>query len=549
MKSIKAWTIILFIGVLLIGCSSPGERNSNTDESNESITVYTTVYPLQYIVEEIGGDTVTANSVFPPGVDGHMYEPTSKEMTDFAASDAFIYIGAGMEGFADSVSEALESEDVALIEMGQHEELFQKGNHENSEHVHESEQTIEIQGLAEHYHTGDRFELTANLHIDSEYDHWHWFTLDPDEDDWQVVDDLHDNAYEGEAVISEQQIKAVLYDDDHGVIAESAPVTITIDDHGHDHGHEHHEQEEHGNEHEDHAHEEYSHDHHDEQEDSEHDHHHTEHKDSDEYYAIKVDGLAAHYHTGDQITLTASYEDGSDEDHWHWYTLVPGSEEWEVARGQHHDTYEGEADLSGLQIKAVLYGDDHEVIAESESKTIIIDDHTDHDPHIWVDPLRMIDLAEIIKDELIALNPDSAGLYQDNLAVLKDNLTELNQRFMELLSQKENKSIIVPHSAFGYWEERYGVQQITISGLSSSEEPSQKDLVAVMEAAEEFDLEYILFEQNSDNRLSRIVQDEIGAQALTIHNLEVRTEEDIENEEDYISLMEYNLEILDQVTK
>ncbi len=70
-----------------------------------------------------------------------------------------------------------------------------------------------------------------------------------------------------------------------------------------------------------------------------------------------------------------------------------------------------------------------------------------------------------------------------------------------------------------------------------------------MEAAEEFDLEYILFEQNSENRLSRVVQDEIGAEALTIHNLEVRTEEDIEDGEDYISLMEYNLEILDQVTK
>ena len=48
---------------------------------------------------------------------------------------------------------------------------------------------------------------------------------------------------------------------------------------------------------------------------------------------------------------------------------------------------------------------------------------------------------------------------------------------------------------------------------------------------------------------SKVIQDEIGAEALTIHNLEVRTEEDIENERDYISLMEDNLEILDQVTK
>ncbi|MEJ8767781.1 hypothetical protein WKU33_18385 [Oceanobacillus sp. HCA-5259] len=37
-----------------------------------------------------------------------------------------------------------------------------------------------------------------------------------------------------------------------------------------------------------------------------------------------------------------------------------------------------------------------------------------------------------------------------------------------------------------------------------------------MKTAEEFDLEYILFEQNSENRLSRVVQDEIGAQDLII---------------------------------
>ncbi|MEJ8767782.1 metal ABC transporter substrate-binding protein [Oceanobacillus sp. HCA-5259] len=149
------------------------DQDNRVDESSEDITIYTTVYPLQYIVEEIGGDTVTVHSVFPPGVDGHMYEPTSKEMTDFAASDAFIYIGAGMEGFANSVSEALGLEDIALIEIGKHEELFQKGTQEGSDHEHEDEHAIEIQGLSDHYHTGDIIELTANLHIDSEHDHWH----------------------------------------------------------------------------------------------------------------------------------------------------------------------------------------------------------------------------------------------------------------------------------------------------------------------------------------------------------------------------------------
>src|SRR5699024_164255 len=105
------------------------------------------------------------------------------------------------------------------------------------------------------------------------------------------------------------------------------------------------------------------------------------------------------------------------------------------------------------------------------------------------------------------------------------------------------------HAAFGYWEERYGIEQIAINGLSSSSEPSQKDLTKIIEQAREHNLDYIIFEQNSSNRVSEIIQDHIGAEALTIHNLAVLTYQDIENEENYHSLIGYNLEILDKDTK
>lgn len=554
MKLMKVVLTLLAAGFLLIGCSSSNEDNTDSEDKDSSLSIYTTVYPLQYIVEEIGGDTVTAHSVYPPGADGHIYEPTSKEMTEFAKSDAFIYIGAGMEGFAESVSNALGSQDVKLIEIGEHQELFQKGSHENGAHQDETDGSIIIDGLSDHYHTGDTFILTAKSVEDTELDHWHWFTLDSDAEDWEIVEGLHENTYEDEVSVSGQQVKAVLYDDNHEVVAESLPVTIVIDDHGHgDHESEEHSHDEDG----DHEHDHGSHVEHDEHsnkenEDHEHeteDHNHEGNTNAGEVHGVEITGLAGHYHTGDTITLTATPEEDTGDDHWHWFTLAPDAEDWEIVEGLHGDTYEEEATISGLQIKAVLYNADHEIVAESAPQTITIDDHNDHDPHIWVDPLRMIQIAEIIKEELIALNPDDTELYNENFAALKDKLTELDQSFLDLLSKKENKYIIVPHSAFGYWEERYGVKQITINGLSSGDEPSQKELIEVMKAAEEYDLGYVLYEQNSDNRLSKVVQEETGTEAATIHNLEVRTEEDIENGEDYISLMEYDLEILDKVMK
>lgn len=448
MKFIQALFMLGFSTFLLIGCSS-GDDSANATNSDK-LTVYTSIYPFQYAVEKIGGDTVEAKTVYPPGADAHTYEPTSKDMTAIANSDAFIFIGEGMEGFATSAANALANQDVALIEIGKNEELF----HGHSEHHHHEE-------------------------------------------------DDHDHSGHNE--------------DDH--------------DHGHDEDHQH-DGSEHSHSEDDHSHEA------------------TSDTQDENNVSITIDGLAGHYHTGDSIQLTAQLSEDSDHDHWHWYTLDPAADDWETVPDNGTTTYDGEATMDGQQIKAILFGDDHEVVAESEAVTIAIDDHTgDHDPHLWIDPLRMIEISRIIKDELIELNPDAEADYNANFEALEAELLALDEEFSELLATKDNKHIIVPHAAYGYWEGRYGVKQIAISGLSTSQEPSQKQLTEVIDQAEEHNLDYILYEQNSPNRLSEVIQEQIGAEALTIHNLSVLTDEDIKNEEDYISLMRYNLEILDQVTK
>lgn len=452
MRLIHATIILFFLGVVTIGCSSVEKTTSSSDDSKP--VVYTSVYPFQYAVEQIAGDTVTVKTVYPPGSDAHTYEPTSKDMTAIADSDAFIYLGAGMEGFAETIADALGSQDAKLIEIGKYDKLFHGG------HSHDGTDHDDVEG-----------------------------NPDPQEE--------HDHEEEN-------------------------------DDHSGDHGHGE----------DNHEHEEKVHNHGERGQETSNDE------------KIVIEGLLAHYHTGDTIKLTATLNENTDYDHWHWFTLNPGEQEWTAVEGQTSDRFEGESTINGQQIKAVLFDDEHHAFAESEPVTVEINDHEgDHNPHIWVDPLRMIKVAEIIKDQLSELNPDEADAYNKNFEKLKSKLTALDEKYTSLLATKSNKAIIVSHAAFGYWEERYGLEQIAISGLSSSSEPSQKQLKEIIEQSAEHNLDYVLFEQNSSNRLSKIVQEEIGAKPLTIHNLEVLTQKDIDNGEDYISLMERNLEVLDQATK
>ena len=102
----------------------------------------------------------------------------------------------------------------------------------------------------------------------------------------------------------------------------------------------------------------------------------------------------------------------------------------------------------------------------------------------------------------------------------------------------------VTHAAYGYWEQSYGIEQIAITGVSSSQEPSQKQLERILDRVENNNIEYLLFEQNVEPKVAEVIQAETNVESLQLHNLSVLTDEDIENDETYFSLMERNLNVL-----
>ncbi|EUJ37216.1 hypothetical protein PWEIH_11028, partial [Listeria weihenstephanensis FSL R9-0317] len=102
---------ILLVSVFIVGCGNSDEKTKNSDK----LTVYTTVYPLQYLAAQIGGNYVDAHSVYPAGSDAHSFDPSQKDMMNIADSDLFFYIGLGMEGFVDKAKQSLKNENVKFV--------------------------------------------------------------------------------------------------------------------------------------------------------------------------------------------------------------------------------------------------------------------------------------------------------------------------------------------------------------------------------------------------------------------------------------------------
>ena len=120
--------LIIIFSFLLLFVSACGTNSSEDSSTDGKLVIYTSVYPLEFLASQIAGDLASVKSVYPPGVDAHTYEPSSKEITNIARSDAFIYLGAGMESFSESIVESLSSHDVSFIEVGENEKLFLHAN-------------------------------------------------------------------------------------------------------------------------------------------------------------------------------------------------------------------------------------------------------------------------------------------------------------------------------------------------------------------------------------------------------------------------------------
>ncbi|MDM5306989.1 zinc ABC transporter substrate-binding protein [Peribacillus frigoritolerans] len=120
----------------------------------------------------------------------------------------------------------------------------------------------------------------------------------------------------------------------------------------------------------------------------------------------------------------------------------------------------------------------------------------------------------------------------------------MNSEFENMVNESDNKTFIVSHSAYGYWEDAYGLKQIGISGLSPTDEPSQKQMVDIIDTVKKDNIEYIFFEENVTNKIAEIVKNEAGVEALTLQNLESITDENLKNDEDYFVIMRQNIEAL-----
>jgi zinc transport system substrate-binding protein len=157
------------------------------------------------------------------------------------------------------------------------------------------------------------------------------------------------------------------------------------------------------------------------------------------------------------------------------------------------------------------------------------------DPHVWLDPLRYAAIAERLGSVLQAEAAATA---------FADRLRELDQELERGLADCDRRAIVTSHDAFGYLADRYGLEQVAVTGIAPEAEPAARDLAKVVEQVEESGATTVYVEPLVSQELAETVAREAGVDVATLNPLEGLTDEETEAGEDYFSVMRANLTTL-----
>ena len=171
-------------------------------------------------------------------------------------------------------------------------------------------------------------------------------------------------------------------------------------------------------------------------------------------------------------------------------------------------------------------------------------EHGKYDPHVWLDINNAIKECENIKNEFIKIDSKNKGYYEENYNNYVKELKDLQEEYNANLKDIKNKTILVSHDAYGYLCKEYGINQISITGINPNQEPSMSKIAELTNYAKDNNIKYILFDGLVNPKVSQTIANEAKINTEILYSLDGITKDDFNNNEDYISLMERNLETL-----
>ncbi len=166
------------------------------------------------------------------------------------------------------------------------------------------------------------------------------------------------------------------------------------------------------------------------------------------------------------------------------------------------------------------------------------------DPHFWLDPVRFEKVATAIGDRLAAVDPANAADYAAGTDRLVGELRTLDTEYRSGLADCAQRYLVTSHTAFAYLAQRYGFDQVGISGVNPDVEPDAATLRRISSLVTDQGVTTIYTETLASPALAETVARETGATTAVLDPVAGLT--DTSAGTDYLEVMRSNLATLEQ---
>lgn len=142
-----------------------------------------------------------------------------------------------------------------------------------------------------------------------------------------------------------------------------------------------------------------------------------------------------------------------------------------------------------------------------------------NNPHYWLSPANAKIITQNILDELLKLYPQHKNYFSNNRTKFLGSLNKIDSDIVELLKEKNERSLLVYHPAWTYFTEHYKLEEISIEQDGKS--PRAKDLKNIIEIAKQKGVACIFFDPHFDENSVATIASTLGLDIDSINPLPI----------------------------
>ncbi len=172
------------------------------------------------------------------------------------------------------------------------------------------------------------------------------------------------------------------------------------------------------------------------------------------------------------------------------------------------------------------------------------------DPFIWLDPIAMASMASTIKVWLQEYYPEETLTIEKNFKNLQASLVRMDAEYQSLISL--NVKIVTVAATFGNWQKAYNVDVYPLILSKYGVLPTDKQLEVIKQTIKNNKVKYIVHDETLTEDMLELYQqikDEMNLTEINLSSLSKLSENDLDKNKDYITIMYDNLIALEDAFK